>query len=258
MRLGRSPARRGGSGAPGIGLNTQMNRFFIGFACLLLMGGCVSQKQKGLDPAGAVVTSLAELPAPSVADSYNHSPAYTVGPFDELTVKVFGVEELDGDVTADADGRIALPLAGTIEASSLTQIQVADRIAANLRRYVKDPQVTVNIKDAKSRTFTVDGQVKEPGVFKTTANMSLMRAVATAKGLTEDADIEDVVVFRTVDGKKLAALYNLGAIRRGTYLDPPVYSNDVVVVGDTPSRRLLREIAPVLTTPIVLLLQTVL
>ena len=235
-----------------------MKQILAGLLGLLVLTGCASQKEKGLDPDGAVVTSLTDLPAPTAVDRYDHSPAYTVGPFDELTVNVFGVEDLSGDVVADAQGRVAVPLAGTIDASNMTQNQLADAIASNLRTYVKNPQVTVNVKNARSRTITVDGQVREPGVFQANSNLSLMRAVATAKGTTEDADVEDVVIFRTVGGQKMAAVYNLGAIRRGTYNDPPIYPNDIVVVGDSPSTRMIRQIAPVAASPVILLLQALL
>ncbi len=235
-----------------------MKQVLAGLLGLLVLSGCATQKEKGLDPNGAVVTSLAQLPAPTAADRYEHAPAYTVGPFDELTVTVFGAEDLSGDVTADAQGRVSVPLAGTIDASNMTQTDLAAAIASNLRGYVKNPQVTVNIKDAKSRTITIDGQVREPGVFQANGNLSLMRAIATAKGTTQDADVKDVVIFRTVNGQKMAALYNLGAIRRGTYEDPPIYPNDIVVVGDSPSTRLIREIAPVAASPIILLLQALL
>jgi polysaccharide export outer membrane protein len=56
----------------------------------------------------------------------------------------------------------------------------------------------------------------------------------------------------------MAALYNLDAIRRGTYADPRLYADDVVIVGDSPARRLFRDIlqaAPLIVTPIVALLQ---
>ncbi|WP_196782026.1 hypothetical protein, partial [Salmonella enterica] len=72
--------------------------------------------------------------------------------------------------------------------------------------------------------------------------MTLMRAVATAKGTTEFAKLDDVVIFRTVNGQKMAALYNLKAIRQGAYDDPEVFANDVVVVGDSPARRLFKDI----------------
>ena len=89
--------------------------------------------------------------------------------------------------------------------------------------------------------------------------LTLMRAVAQAKGVNEFARLNDVVVFRTVKGQSLAALYDLDAIRDGTYADPRIYPADVVVVGDTAAtRRLLRfvQALPLVTTPLVLALQT--
>jgi polysaccharide export outer membrane protein len=56
----------------------------------------------------------------------------------------------------------------------------------------------------------------------------------------------------------MAALYNLKAIRRGQYNDPEVFANDVVVVGDSAARRLFKDflqVAPLLSTPIIVLLQ---
>jgi polysaccharide export outer membrane protein len=88
-------------------------------------------------------------------------------------------------------------------------------------------------------------------------NMSLMRAVAGAKGASEYARLDDVVVFRTVGGKQMAALYNLSAIRRGLYPDPQIYPNDIVIVGDSKARRMFQrfiEAAPTLATPLVLAL----
>ena len=94
----------------------------------------------------------------------------------------------------------------------------------------------------------------KPGLYPVVGRMTLMRAVATAKGTTEFARLDDVVVFRTVGDRQMAALYNLGAIRRGAYPDPELYASDVVVVGDSPGRRLFRDIlqaAPLITAPII-------
>jgi polysaccharide export outer membrane protein len=231
-----------------------MKRLLAGLAGLLVLGGCASTP--GLDPNGAVLTSLAELPPPTLMDRYAHSPVYTVGPFDELTVTIDELPDYKADVTADAQARLSVPMAGTIEAAGLSPIEVAERITQSLRRKIRDPHVAVNIKDVKSRTITVDGQVKDPGVYDARSNLSLMRAIATAKGTSEDANEKDVVIFRTVEGKKMAALYNLAAIRRGTYADPVIYPDDIIVVGDSPTSRLIRQLGPVISTPLVLLIQT--
>jgi len=85
-----------------------------------------------------------------------------------------------------------------------------------------------------------------------------MHAVAKAKGLNEYARLNDVVVFRKVDGKTYAALYDLNSIRLGLYADPRIYPHDIVVVGDSVARRKLAQFVsalPLITTPIVLALQ---
>lgn len=201
-----------------------------------------------------------ELPAPQRADLFSQDRPYLVGPFDKLIIDVFGIEELsEREVQTDASGRISFPLAGVIEAAGKTPGEVAGEIESRLRgRFIKDPQVTVNLKDTVSQVITVDGQVREPGLYPVVGRMTLMRAVATAKGAGEFARLDDVVVFRSVNGQQMAALYNLKAIRRGAYPDPEVYANDVVVVGDSQARRIFKDIlqaSPLITTPIIALIQ---
>lgn len=206
------------------------------------------------------VVQKGDLPPPERADLFEQNRAYLIGPFDKLVIDVFGIEELSKkEVQTDAGGRISFPLAGIVEAAGKTPAEVEDILEERLRgRFVRDPQVTVNLKETVSQVITVDGQVKEPGLYPVIGRMTLMRAVATAKGASEFAKLNDVVIFRTVAGKKMAALYNLKAIRRGYYEDPEVFANDVVVVGDSQARRLFRDflqIGPLLTTPLILLLQ---
>jgi polysaccharide export outer membrane protein len=102
----------------------------------------------------------------------------------------------------------------------------------------------------------VDGQVTQPGNVPVVNQMTLMRASAAAQGATELAKHDDLVVLRKLDGQQMAALYNLGAIRRGNYGDPVLYPLDIVVVGNSPARRLFRDIistAPLLSAPIIAL-----
>lgn len=172
---------------------------------------------------------------------------------------VFNVPDLSREMQVDASGRIAMPLAGTIDARGRTAQELAAAIEAELRgRYIRDPQVTVNIRSSVSQVVTIDGQVVEPGLYPVTNQMTLMRAIASAKGFSEFARQEDVIILRTVSGRKMAGLYNVSAIRRGAYDDPPIYANDVIVVGDSPQRRLFRDfvsLAPILAAPLIAILQ---
>lgn len=90
-----------------------------------------------------------------------------------------------------------------------------------------------------------------------TNQMTLMRVVASAKGLTEFAKEDDVVILRNVGTHKMAGLYNIAAIRRGIYDDPSVYANDVIIVGDSPQRRMFRDfvsLSPLIAGPLIAVL----
>jgi polysaccharide export outer membrane protein len=226
---------------------------------IALLAGCVNGPRLGESGEPLAVAEKTELPAPSGADLMAAATPYRVGPFDKLAITVFGAPELSGDFQTDAAGRLSMPLIGQVDAVGATPKELSDAIAAKLRgNYVRNPQVTVNLTETTNQKFTIDGQVTEPGSYAVVGNMSLMRAVAAAKGASEFARLDDVVVFRTVDGKPMAALYNLSSIRRGLYADPKIYPNDVVIVGDSKQRRMIQQIlqvAPLLTTPLVIALE---
>lgn len=199
------------------------------------------------------------LPEPTRTDLLVARPYY-LGPLDQLSIDVVGIPELNQrDIQVDASGRINFPLVGTIEVAGKTPSEAAGLIRNGLRaRYVRNPEVSVNLKNTVSQVVTVEGEVREPGMYPVIGHMSLLRAVASAKGTSEFAKLDDVVILRTVEGKNYAALYNIKALRQGAYADPEIYANDVVVVGDSRARRLFRDlltIVPLLSTPLVLLLQ---
>lgn len=230
---------------------------FSASVCALLLAACSSGP--ALQPGAHLsVPQSGILPPPTAQDLVADTRPYLIGPFDELSVSVFGLPELSQEVQADASGRLSLPLVGTIEASGKTAEQLAREIEDRLRgRYVHNPQVTVNVEETVSQVVTVDGEVRQPGLYPIVGGMTLMRAVATAQGTTEFARLRHVVVFRTVNGQDMAALYNLDAIRRGYYDDPEIFANDIVIVGDSAARRIFRDIlqaSPLITTPVVSIL----
>ena len=103
----------------------------------------------------------------------------------------------------------------------------------------------------------VEGEVEQPGLYPVTGRMTLIRAVATARGLNEYANANHIVVFRQVNGKQMAALYDLRAIRQGMYEDPEVFANDVVSVGESGSARIFQRVvasSALLAAPLVAIL----
>lgn len=226
--------------------------------CTIILSGCAGRLRPE-SSARLVVTSDVALPAPVRSDLVAPDRPSLIGPFDTLSIEVFNVPELTRDVQVDASGRIAMPLVGPLDVTGKTSSELAQSIDERLRgRYIRNPQVIVNLKGSVSQVVTVDGAVTEPGLYPVSNQMTLMRAIASAKGATEFASLGDVVILRTVNGQAMAGLYNLSAIRTGAYDDPVIYANDVVIVGDSPTRRLFKDIltvAPLLVAPAVALIQ---
>ena len=233
----------------------------FGFAFTALTISACGTKVEPLTSSPTVTAvQSGELPTPPAEDSKSNLRSYRIGALDKLAIQVYGLPDLSlKEIQTDASGRISVPLAGSIEAGGRTPAEVEQLIEDRLRaEYVRHPEVTVNLLDAVSETVTVDGQVEKPGVYPVLARMTLMQAVASASGTTDDAKLDDVVVFRTVEGQRYAALYNIKSIRRGLYQDPNIYPHDIVIVGDSPARRLFRDVlqvVPLLTTPLVVALQ---
>jgi polysaccharide export outer membrane protein len=222
----------------------------------LVVSGCSTPTLVGR-PDLQIVNGAA-LPPPGRGDLILQQRSYLVGPFDRVAVDVYGVPELTRTIQVDASGHIQLPLVGDIEAAGSTTAQLAELIKDRLRgRFVRDPQVIVNA-DTVNQMITVDGEVKEPGLYPVTGRMTLMRAIARAKGVAEFGNTHFVVVFRRVNNQDMAALYDLRAIRLGMYEDPEVFSNDVVFVGESQARRLFQnfiQASGLLVAPLIALIQ---
>jgi polysaccharide export outer membrane protein len=184
-----------------------------------------------------------QLAAPDAPTVVPLDEGYKIAPLDKLTIKVLKMEDLSGEYNVDLAGNISLPLIGEVRAVNLSTADLDLRLTEKLgEKYLENPDVSVGIKESTSRVVTVDGAVKEAGAFPTVGPTSLMRAVALAGGLTEDANPRRVAVFRTVGGQRQAAAFDLQAIRRGESPDPQIYPGDVVVVDGSAVKQNFKRI----------------
>jgi polysaccharide export outer membrane protein len=234
-------------------------RFLTRFPILLsslAIAGCASPDL--IDTGRVAIVDSEALPPPSQADLIVDTRPQLIGPGDSISVDVFGLPELSREVRVDTSGHIALPLAGALDVSGKNPEEIARDVETRLRaNFVRDPRVAVGIVEAVSQVVTVGGEVGRPGAYPVTGEATLMRTIARAEGTSETANAKHVVIFRTVEGKQMAALYDLRAIRLGAYADPQVYPNDVVVVGESNARRIFPQIAnmsSLLISPLVALL----
>jgi polysaccharide export outer membrane protein len=214
-------------------------------ALLLLLGGC-SHRPSLPDGTAAYAT----FPAPH---SDHATDAYRIGPLDTLAVNVFQEADLStAAVQVDASGRVLLPLIGQMDADGKTSTELASQIADKLRaKYLTDPQVSVIVSDSVSQHVTLNGAVTEPGVYAIKGRTTLLDALAMAKGTSRVAALDQVAVFRIVNGKRVGGLFNVSKINRGEAPDPEILGEDTIVVGLSNVKAAWRDIltaAPLLTT----------
>lgn len=168
---------------------------------------------------------------------------YKIAPMDKLGIKVFKMDDLSGEYDVDLAGNISLPLIGQIQAANLTTAQLDDLLTQKLgAKYLEHPDVSVAIKSSTAHVVTVDGAVREGGSFPVGGPISLIQAVAMARGTTEDANARRVAVFRTIGGRRQAAAFDLTSIRRGQSPDPQIYPGDIVVVDGSSVKATQKQI----------------
>ncbi|MBV9526783.1 polysaccharide biosynthesis/export family protein [Sphingomonas sp.] len=195
-------------------------------------------------PEGA--SAYTALPSPAVVETGD----YRIAPLDTLTITVFQEPDLstpaNSPLQVDSRGNINMPLVGQIAAGGKTTSQVSALIAQNLaHRYLKNPQVSVSVASSVPDHITVQGEVTKAGVFDVKGPTTLLQAIALAEGETKLAATNQVAVFRSVNGQRMGALFDVDQIRRGQAADPVLAPNDVVIVGHSRRREAWQNIMSV-------------
>lgn len=203
---------------------------------VLLVAGCAAGR------TGSIPYAPASFNAPP--DSiFASNPDYRLGPSDVVTVAVFRVPELSGDYRVDATGHITLPLVGQTRVQGMTIHEVSSALQERLgSRYYVDPDVTVSLKELGSQRVTVDGSVNAPGAYPLPGRSTLMQVVAMARGTTANANLRRVVVFRQIQNQRMAAAFDLEAIRSAEMEDPVIYGSDIVIVDGNDTRQTWRDV----------------
>ncbi len=149
------------------------------------LGGCAAS---GGPPAAAAV-STAAMTAP-----------YVIGPGDKLGVFVYEQPSLTvSDVPVRPDGRISIPLADDVVAAGKTPAQLSDELDERLKKYVRDPNVTVMVHDFVGpfdRQIRVIGEAADPQAIAYREHMTLLDVMIQTRGLTRFAAGNSAVVIR--------------------------------------------------------------
>src|SRR5574341_1092120 len=133
------------------------------------------------------------LPTPNSASDLS----YRIGPGDELDVRIFGRPELARIARVDSYGRIRLPFLEEFPAACLTEAQLAAVIAEKYKKYLRDPQVDVLVKDFRSQPVAVIGAVAQPGRFQLQRRVRLLELITFAGGPNTHAGATIHVIHST-------------------------------------------------------------
>lgn len=201
---------------------------------VLLLGGLAACTTVEDAPRGEQAYAIMP-PPPAVGLDYR------IAPDDVLRIQVYHEPDLSlEDARVDAQGMVRMPLIGAVPVAGLSASEAADVVAGRLgERYLVSPQVSLFVKTAVGRRITLDGEVREPGLYPIEGRLTLSQAVALAKGPTRLAATDQVVVVRRMDGQRQAAMFDLGAIRKGAAPDPEILPGDQLIVGLSQAKAIL-------------------
>lgn len=156
-----------------------------------------------------------------------------VGIDDVFDVRVYGEAELTGTYRVATDGTIDYPLTGRLSVSGLRSGEIQELLVNKLKdRFLKDPQVSVTIKERNSQKIIVFGQVAKPGQVGYYPNMTIVDAIASAGGFTGIAAKNSVNLRREVAGKIQTHIYPVADISEGRSQNVMVLPGDVLVVDE--------------------------
>jgi polysaccharide biosynthesis/export protein len=148
--------------------------------CLLFVAGCFSPE---------LTTKTYEAPT-----------GFLLGPEDELEITVWGNKDLTRATVIRPDGLISMPIIGDVQAAGITADALAQRIADRLKQYLAtNPSVSVSVKEIKSYSVFVLGEVQKPGKFQLKSYVTVLQAISMAGGFTDYAKKNKLQVLRVTE-----------------------------------------------------------
>jgi polysaccharide export outer membrane protein len=166
--------------------------------------------------------AFADPPGPAPAAVSTAPSDYKLGVADKVRVLVYNEPNLSGEFNVNANGSLAFPLIGEVQASGRTATEISAEIVKRLADgYLRDPQVSIDI--LTFRPFYILGEVNKPGEYPYETGLTVGKAVATANGYTYRADKKRVYLKRIGEDKE--TVYPMSA-------DTLVQPGDTIRIGE--------------------------
>jgi polysaccharide export outer membrane protein len=195
----------------------------------------------GVTPvAGQVPSAPAPAVTPPPEQPTTQDPAaaavesfYKLQPSDVVYVKYRYTPEYDATVAVRPDGFITLPIVGEVKVSGLSVGDARREIVRVASQRLRDPEITLELKEFQRPKFVVGGQVEKPGQFELRGRVTLLEAVAMAGGFKSSAKHSQVVLFRRYDETRaVTRVINAKELTRPNKIveDPDLRAGDLIFV----------------------------
>jgi len=182
-----------------------------------------SQSQEGLGRGGSTNGAITQ---PGKADGQGEPafggerhPLYRLTRSDTVDVNFTFSSDFNQTLTVQPDGFVALRGASTLFVAGLTVPQMQQAVASAYRGFLREPEVTVTLKDFDKPYFLASGEVARPGKYELRGDLTVNEGIAMAGGLTQQARHSQVILFRrisayvaeshVIDVKKMLDSHNL-------------------------------------------------
>jgi len=178
-----------------------------------------------------LLSCFALFPLSQANENKDHS--FSVGPKDLITINVFEVPELNITVRIAEDGSITLPLLGRVEVGGLTRFRLERKLASLLeKKYLKNAQVTVFIKEYQSKMVSIIGEVEKPGNYELIGKQTLLQILSTAGGLGDTASDRIIIIRRYKSGKSSSLVIDLDELmlEGNPRMNIPLQAGDIINV----------------------------
>ena len=166
-------------------------------------------------------TALAQTPPrPPTLGNFERDPRYLLNPGDVLEVQYRYTPEYNQTVTIQPDGFVSLQIVGDVKMGGLNLKQARTTILDKASVRLKDPEITLILKEFQKPYFVVAGEVAQPGRFEMREKVTALQAVMLAGGFKDSAKASQLVLFRKINSDTAEVkVLNLKGIKRTDMLE---------------------------------------
>ena len=184
--------------------------------------------QPAIDPA-----RLAQPRDKAIANAAQGLPQddhpYILGAEDQISVLVYGSPEFGGVHMIRPDGKITMPFIGDVVAAGLAPTELSTSIREKLKKYIVDPDVSVQVNAINSKRYYLQGEVNRPGEAKLLVPTKVLEALVNAGGFKDFANQKKIVIMR-LSGERLN--FNYKDVIKGKKMEQNIYlkPGDIIIV----------------------------